>query len=228
MSRTDPLYEPGHPWYGREPRLYVSFEHPYTASDFSDCLMGPVFENCGKVLPCHTTTNTTTHTATTITITTVTVTGTTVTTTSITATATQTTVSATTVTTTTVSGTTVTGTTVTATTISTTTMTITATATSTTLPPDCTAGLVADWSDVKKSWCCQHFSVGCPPTTTTTTPPPPMSCKLWGDPHIITFDGTQFVFYREGDFWIVKSKQILIQGGFQATQWTKDNDKRSE
>jgi len=32
------------------------------------------------------------------------------------------------------------------------------------------------------------------------------------------------VFYSEGDFWIVKSQHLQIQGRFQATQWTKDND----
>eukprot|EP00930_Biecheleria_cincta_P035165 TRINITY_DN2420_c1_g1_i3.p1 TRINITY_DN2420_c1_g1~~TRINITY_DN2420_c1_g1_i3.p1 ORF type:complete len:1208 (-),score=202.03 TRINITY_DN2420_c1_g1_i3:338-3961(-) len=64
----------------------------------------------------------------------------------------------------------------------------------------------------------------CQATTTTTTTPTPSSCQLWGDPHIITFDKSQFVFYRSGDFWIVKSDAVKIQGRFQATDWTKAND----
>jgi len=65
----------------------------------------------------------------------------------------------------------------------------------------------------------------CQAPTTTTPGPQPMSCQLWGDPHIITFDGSQFVFYREGDFWIINSTAVKIQGRFQATSWTKAHDK---
>jgi len=32
------------------------------------------------------------------------------------------------------------------------------------------------------------------------------------------------VFYRTGDFWIIKSDELSIQGRFQATNWTKAND----
>jgi len=48
---------------------------------------------------------------------------------------------------------------------------------------------------------------------------------MFGDPHIVTFDKTHLVFYREGDFWLIKSKDVSIQGRFQATDWTKKNDK---
>eukprot|EP00931_Biecheleriopsis_adriatica_P086374 TRINITY_DN6105_c0_g1_i2.p1 TRINITY_DN6105_c0_g1~~TRINITY_DN6105_c0_g1_i2.p1 ORF type:complete len:563 (-),score=90.93 TRINITY_DN6105_c0_g1_i2:242-1894(-) len=51
------------------------------------------------------------------------------------------------------------------------------------------------------------------------------SCKLWGDPHIISFDQSHFVFYREGDFWLVKTSDIKIQGRFQVTDWTATTDK---
>jgi len=33
------------------------------------------------------------------------------------------------------------------------------------------------------------------------------------------------VFYSTGDFWVVKSPTLKIQGRFQATDWTKKNDK---
>jgi len=50
------------------------------------------------------------------------------------------------------------------------------------------------------------------------------ACVLWGDPHVKTFDKSRSVFYSEGDFWIVKSAAVKIQGRFQATDWTKKND----
>jgi len=87
----------------------------------------------------------------------------------------------------------------------------------TTEPWDCMDGFT-DWEDKwgseKKIWCCANYKRGCPES----------SCKLWGDPHIITFDKSHLVFYSEGDFWIVKSDTVNIQGRFEATQWTKDND----
>lgn len=49
-------------------------------------------------------------------------------------------------------------------------------------------------------------------------------CKLWGDPHVITFDGSRAVFYSEGDFWLIKSDSLKIQGRFQATSWTRQHD----
>eukprot|EP00930_Biecheleria_cincta_P100775 TRINITY_DN923_c0_g1_i10.p1 TRINITY_DN923_c0_g1~~TRINITY_DN923_c0_g1_i10.p1 ORF type:complete len:593 (+),score=99.63 TRINITY_DN923_c0_g1_i10:49-1779(+) len=86
------------------------------------------------------------------------------------------------------------------------------------LPYDCNAGFSnwqVGWSAGKKAWCCHHESKGCGHTG---------SCSLWGDPHIFTFDHSRLVFYSEGDFWVVKSPTISIQGRFQATDWTKKND----
>jgi len=73
----------------------------------------------------------------------------------------------------------------------------------------------------KKQWCCIHTNKGC---ATTTLPPRTGSCTLWGDPHIFTFDQSRLVFYSEGDFWIVRSPTISIQGRFQATDWTRKHD----
>lgn len=86
------------------------------------------------------------------------------------------------------------------------------------LPFDCDAGFSnwqSGWSVSKKQWCCAHKSQGCAEKK---------SCSLWGDPHIFTFDHSRLVFYSEGDFWVVKSSELLVQGRFQATEWTKNND----
>jgi hypothetical protein len=86
-------------------------------------------------------------------------------------------------------------------------------------PYDCDAGFSnwqSGWSVGKKQWCCVHKSRGCAEKK---------SCSLWGDPHIFTFDHSRLVFYSEGDFWVVKSATLQVQGRFQATDWTKKNDK---
>jgi len=52
-------------------------------------------------------------------------------------------------------------------------------------------------------------------------------CILWGDPHIISFDqvGTDknqaLSFYGDGDFWVVKSSTVHIQGRFEGTKYTE-------
>lgn len=89
---------------------------------------------------------------------------------------------------------------------------------------DCKAGAehwIAGWSDNKKSWCCSHANLGC---AVAQYAPDRKSCKIWGDPHIITFDETHFVWYRGGDFSILKTDTLQIQGRFQATEWTKKHD----
>jgi hypothetical protein len=61
----------------------------------------------------------------------------------------------------------------------------------------------------------------CPTTTSTTCEPlPPASCIIWGDPHIRTFDGSRVDFYDVGEFWLVKSEQIKIQGRYKNTPFT--------
>lgn len=60
-----------------------------------------------------------------------------------------------------------------------------------------------------------------PQGVTTTTPAPPVGiCTFWGDPHIVTFDGAKPSFYGNGEFWIVKSDQVHIQGRYLGTPWT--------
>lgn len=62
-----------------------------------------------------------------------------------------------------------------------------------------------------------------PPPTTTTPPPPPTvgTCKLWGDPHIVGFDGGNTAdFFDEGVVWIVKSPQVSVQALYAATPYT--------
>jgi len=59
--------------------------------------------------------------------------------------------------------------------------------------------------------------------TTTTTPKPegpPGDCLLWGDPHVETFDHGFPNFYDEGEFWVVKSPTVFIQGRYLATPFT--------
>jgi hypothetical protein len=89
------------------------------------------------------------------------------------------------------------------------------------LPYDCEAGLsnaAAGWSDDKKAWCCRHQSKGCAAAKV---------CTLWGDPHVIGFDqldadkSKAYSFYGDGDFWIVKSSRVSIQGRFLGTQYTE-------
>jgi len=90
------------------------------------------------------------------------------------------------------------------------------------LPYDCEAGLgnwQAGWSEGKKTWCCAHGGKGCPL--------PAKTCMLWGDPHVISFDqgdtdkSKALSFYGDGDFWIVKSSTVHIQGRFEGTKYTE-------
>merc|ERR550525_1456910 len=58
----------------------------------------------------------------------------------------------------------------------------------------------------------------------TTLPPvvpfPPSVCKIFGDPHLITFDQKHVSFYSQGEYWIVKSGTVHIQGRYFPTPVT--------
>lgn len=92
----------------------------------------------------------------------------------------------------------------------------------TSLPYDCSAGVANwayGWSDAKKAWCCARGGKGCPV--------PSKVCTLWGDPHIIVFDQVgedkekALSFYGDGDYWLVKSSAVHIQGRFEGTKYTE-------
>merc|ERR1712087_147604 len=55
-------------------------------------------------------------------------------------------------------------------------------------------------------------------------PEPPLgaakTCVIWGDPHIMTFDNKRVDFYTQGQYWIVKSTTVHIQGLYKPTHAT--------
>jgi len=59
-----------------------------------------------------------------------------------------------------------------------------------------------------------------PPTTTKPPLLPVKSCSIFGDPHAMTFDGTRADYYTTGEFWIVKSANVFIQGRYAPTHAT--------
>jgi len=66
---------------------------------------------------------------------------------------------------------------------------------------------------------CMMCAALCP----TTAPPPvgpPGTCVVWGDPHILTFDKKRVDFYTQGEYWIVKSATVQIQGAYKPTHAT--------
>jgi hypothetical protein len=59
-------------------------------------------------------------------------------------------------------------------------------------------------------------------TTTTTAADlgPPKICTIFGDPHLQSFDGTHSDYFTPGEYYIVKSKRVIIQGRYLATPMT--------
>merc|ERR1711972_1021385 len=53
-----------------------------------------------------------------------------------------------------------------------------------------------------------------------TTPAPTKSCSIYGDPHAMTFDGLHSDYYTSGEFWIVKSTTVIVQGKYRPTHAT--------
>jgi len=53
------------------------------------------------------------------------------------------------------------------------------------------------------------------------TPQGPLgTCRIWGDPHVMTFDNHRTDFYSQGEYWIVKSDTVWIQARYLPTQIT--------
>jgi len=42
-------------------------------------------------------------------------------------------------------------------------------------------------------------------------------CKIFGDPHVITFDNSHASFYSQGEYWVVRSETVWIQGRYMPT-----------
>jgi len=55
---------------------------------------------------------------------------------------------------------------------------------------------------------------------TTTTTSPPGICRIFGDPHVLTFDGSHASFYSSGEYWVVKSTTVWMQGRYLPTPVT--------
>jgi len=107
-------------------------------------------------------------------------------------------------------------------------------------PFDCETNFktwTVSWTEGQKAWCCLHRGRGCKEddpsvncwkwihnkqaTPLLPAPPGPKGyCLAWGDPHLETFDHTFVDIFSEGEFWLVKSKEVLIQSRLMATPYT--------
>jgi len=67
---------------------------------------------------------------------------------------------------------------------------------------------------------CNMFPAMCSDCIITPPVGPLGECTLWGDPHIRTFDHIRSDYYSPGEFWIVKSKNVWIQGRYLPTKVT--------
>ena len=58
------------------------------------------------------------------------------------------------------------------------------------------------------------------PSPPAPAPTPIGICTVWGDPHVMTFDHMHSDYYSPGEYWIVKSSTIHIQGRYLPTRMT--------
>merc|ERR1712066_402395 len=49
---------------------------------------------------------------------------------------------------------------------------------------------------------------------------PQGECMVFGDPHVLSFDGQRADYYTKGQYWIVKSDTVKIQGLYEPTPIT--------
>jgi hypothetical protein len=59
-----------------------------------------------------------------------------------------------------------------------------------------------------------------PPPPTTTPAPERKTCLFWGDPHLVTFDGARPSFYGDGEYRIIHTDEVDIQGRYMGTPYT--------
>jgi hypothetical protein len=58
------------------------------------------------------------------------------------------------------------------------------------------------------------------PTPSPTPAPERGTCRIFGDPHVITFDGVHASFYSSGEYWLVRSETVWIQARYMPTPVT--------
>mmetsp|Transcript_26532 Transcript_26532/g.57608 ORF Transcript_26532/g.57608 Transcript_26532/m.57608 type:complete len:596 (-) Transcript_26532:290-2077(-) len=59
-----------------------------------------------------------------------------------------------------------------------------------------------------------HCQCACTESTFQSARAELKTCLLFGDPHILTFDGSRASFYGEGQVWIVKSESVEVQARY--------------
>jgi hypothetical protein len=80
---------------------------------------------------------------------------------------------------------------------------------------DCGSKKCTDFDDCAEQGICITGTPECEPTQG-----PKGICRIYGDPHVQTFDGQHASFYSVGEYWIVKSSTVQIQGRYLPTPVT--------
>ena len=80
---------------------------------------------------------------------------------------------------------------------------------------DCGSKQCTDFDDCAEQGICITGTPECEPTQG-----PKGVCRIYGDPHVQTFDGQHASFYSVGEYWIVKSTTVQIQGRYLPTPVT--------
>ncbi|CAK0852508.1 unnamed protein product [Prorocentrum cordatum] len=86
---------------------------------------------------------------------------------------------------------------------------------------DCGSDKCTDFDDCDEKGIC---ITGTPECENPTPAPPPQGpqrhCRIFGDPHVVTFDGQSASFYSQGEYWTVKSDTVWMQGRYMPTPVT--------